>query len=430
MKKVNLGLIGIGNIGSGVISVLKKKAALLKSKLGIHIVLKTVSDIRSSARRHVAGKNIRFTTNALEIINDPDVDVVIELMGGIHPAKEYILKSLEMRKYVVTANKALLAEEGDEIFNAAKKMGVDIYFEGSVGGGIPIIRSLREGLIANQVQNIYGIINGTSNYILTKMAESGCSFKKALIDAQKMGYAERNPKLDINGVDTAHKTAILSRICFAQKIKFKDVYVEGINNIDARDIQYAAELGFCIKLLAIAKKSADSLDIRVHPTLLPKAHLLSNVQGVYNAVFINADLIGQALLYGEGAGKLPTASAVVSDVLSIAEKIGQADSFKYRNAPKQPRRKIRSINELRTRYYFRFSALDKPAVLSKISDILGRLNISIHSVIQKGRRQSLSVPIVMMTHEAKEKSIRKALSEIDKQPFIKKRTVAIRIERI
>ena len=431
IKKINLGLLGFGTIGSGVLRVLQKKAALLENKLGVRISLKRVCEVNPALVKKLKSKKVDVCKNADSILEDPQIDIVIELVGGMHPAKEYILKALRNKKHVVTANKALLAEQGEEIFKTAKENGVDVYFEASVGGGIPIIRSLREGLIADKIESVYGIINGTSNYILTRMSENGCDFKSALKEAQKRGYAEKDPHFDISGIDCAHKIAILARICFNQAVKFDDIYIEGINDIELSDLNYAEELGFCVKLLAIAKKARKGLQIRVHPCLVPKRHLLANVRGVYNAVFIKADLIGKALLQGEGAGQLPTASAIVGDVISIAQKIGmksRMDFLKIKGSKLS--KKILSMDQLLTRYYFRFTALDKPEVLSKISKILGKFKISICSVIQKGRQQSQAVPIVMMTHEAREKDIRKALSRINKLPFIKKKTVAIRVERI
>ncbi len=431
IKKINLGLLGFGTIGSGVLKVLQKKSALLENKLGVKIKLKRVCEINPTLVKKLKSIKVDVCKNADKILEDPDIDIVIELIGGIHPAKEYILKALRNKKHVVTANKALLAENGEEIFKTAKENGADVYFEASVGGGIPIIRSLREGLIANNIESIYGIINGTSNYILSAMSEGGVEFKAALKDAQVRGYAEKNPHFDISGIDCAHKIAILARICFNQKVKFTDIHIEGINDIELSDLNYAQDLGFCVKLLAIAKKAQDSLDIRVHPCLVPKGHLLANVSGVYNAVFIKADLIGRALLQGEGAGALPTASAVVGDIISIAQKIPQDSQMDLLNVKAvNMSKKIISVDELFTRYYFRFTALDKPEVLSKISSVLGKFKISIYSVIQKGRQRSQAVPIVMMTHEAREKDIRKALSQINKLPFIKKKTVAIRVERI
>lgn len=431
MKTINIGLIGFGTVGSGVVKVLRIKSEFLQRKLGIQLLLKTVCDLDLSRKRNVVIDNSLLTTNVDTVLNDKDIQIVIELIGGIQPAKEYILKALKNKKYVVTANKALLAEHGEEIFKLAKENGVDVYFEASVGGGIPIIKALREGLVSNQVENIFGIINGTSNYILSQMTQKGCDFKSALREAQEKGYAEKDPSLDINGIDSAHKIAILARMCFNQPINFKDVYVEGISEIGLNDVKYADEFGFCIKLLAIAKKAGNELEIRVHPTLLPKKHLLANINGVLNAIFITSDLTGDMLFYGQGAGQLPTASAVVSDLVDIAKEIEQRQPLNLLGLTSEAKvRPVRSIDEIETRYYIHFSAIDEPGVLSQIANILGNLKISIHSVIQKGKRQAHTVPIVMMTHEAKEKNLRLALAEIDKLPVIKRKTVAIRVERV
>ncbi len=430
MKIINVGLIGFGTIGSGVVKVFNEKTFLLE-KLGIKLALKAVCDQDITTKREVYLDEKLLTGDVNKILHDPEINIVIELMGGIHPAKEFILEALKNKKFVVTANKALLAEEGDDIFKAAKENGVDVFFEASVGGGIPIIKVLREGLIANQIESIYGIINGTSNYVLTQMYQKGCDFKTALGEAQRKGYAEKDPSLDINGIDCAHKIAILAKICFDRQISLRDVYVEGIEDIDLSDIRYADELGFCIKLLAIAKRMNNMLQLRVHPALLPKKHLLSNVYGVFNAIFINADLVGETLLVGKGAGQLPTTSSVISDLLSIAEKIGQVGCCSLLELPLDVKnKKICPMDEIEMRYYIRFSALDEPSVLSQIATILGKCNISIHSVIQQGRRQAQAVPIIMMTHEAKEKDLRQALNEIDNLPVIKRKSVAIRIERL
>ncbi len=430
MKILTIGIIGFGTIGSGVIKVIQEKASQLEKKSGLKLQLKAVCDQDITTRRNVPIEKSILTTAVDEVIKNKDVQVVVELIGGIHPAKEYILESLKNKKHVVTANKALLAEAGEEIFKTAQDNGVEIYFEASVGGGIPIIKTLREGLISNRIENIFGIINGTSNYILSEMSQNGCDFEKALQQAQDKGYAENDPALDITGLDAAHKLATLSRMCFNPQIDFKDVYVEGIENIDLSDVKYADEFGFCIKPLAIAKRAGSDLEIRVHPTLLPKKHLLSNVNGVFNAIFINTDLVGNLLLYGPGAGQLPTASAVVSDLIDVAKKIGESQPLTLLGiSPENKIKQIRPIDEIESCYYIRFSALDEPGVLSQIASILGNLKISIRSVIQKGRGQDQAVPIVMMTHASKEKNLRQALLEIHKLPVIKRKTVAIRVER-
>ncbi|MFH1062457.1 MAG: homoserine dehydrogenase [Candidatus Omnitrophota bacterium] len=431
MNKINVGLIGFGTIGCGVVKVLQQKAKILEKKLGLSINLACVCDLDIESDRGIDIDKTMLTTDVQKILNNEQIQIVVELIGGIHPAKEFILQALRNKKYVVTANKALLAEEGSEIFAAAKANEVDVYYEASVGGAIPIIRTLRDGLIADRIESVYGIINGTSNYILSQMAQKGCDFKIALREAQKKGYAESDPTLDINGVDSAHKIAILARLSFGHEVNFKDVYVEGIENIDLCDIRYAAEMGYCIKLLAIAKKIEGSVQLRVHPTLLPKKHLLANVNGVSNAILLRSDFVGEQMLHGPGAGQLPTASAVVSDIVSIAQKLQVASSQKTALLNiSSDLIQVSSMDNIETRYYFRFSALDEPAVLSQIAAVLGKNNISIYSVIQKGRRQEQSVHVVMMTHDAKEKDISQALLEINALPVIKKKSVAIRTERI
>ncbi|RKY36264.1 MAG: homoserine dehydrogenase [Candidatus Omnitrophota bacterium] len=428
MQTVNIGLIGFGTIGKGVVKILCNKQALLSEKLGVNLALKFVCDQDITTSRGVSLEKDILTTDVSKVLCDPQIQVVIELIGGIQPAKDFILKALENKKYVITANKALLAECGDEIFAAAYANGVDVYFEASVGGGIPVIKALREGLISNKVKSIYSIINGTSNYILSMMSQQGCDFKTSLKQAQDKGYAEKDPDLDINGLDSAHKIAILSRMCFRQKIEFKDIFVQGISNIALDDIRYAEELEFKIKLLAIAKQNEEYLDVRVHPAFLPKKHLLSNVEGVFNAVFINTDLAGEMLFYGRGAGELPTASAVVSDFCDIVKRLSLPQALDQQDVDLKARiKKVSTITDISTRYYIRFLAVDEPGVLAKIANILGRLRISIHSVMQKGRRQS-GVPIVMMTHKAKEADVQEALIQMNSLNVIKAAPVVIRIE--
>ncbi|MBU1043678.1 MAG: homoserine dehydrogenase [Candidatus Omnitrophica bacterium] len=431
MNKINLGLIGFGTIGSGVVKILQQKAKVFGKKLGLNICLASICDLDIDSTRGLDIDRNILTSDVQKILNDDNIQIIIELIGGIHPAKEFIIQALKNKKYVVTANKALLAEEGAEIFEVAKANGVDVYYEASVGGAIPIIRTLRDGLVADRIETVYGIINGTCNYILSQMAQKGCDFKIALREAQKKGYAESDPTLDINGGDSAHKIAILARLSFGHEVDFKDVYFEGIENIDLCDIRYAAEMGYCIKLLAIAKKTEGSVQLRVHPTLLPKKHLLANVEGISNAIVLRSDFVGEQMLHGPGAGQLPTASAVVSDIISIAQKMQVSLTQNNCLVNIDPEKlKVNAIDNIETRYYFRFSALDEPAVLSQIAAILGKNNISIYSVIQKGRRQEQSVHVVMMTHDAREKDIAQALLEINDLPVIKRKSVAIRTERI
>ena len=431
MEKINVGLLGLGTVGSGVATTLLNRREFLTRRTGIPLVLKKVC-VRHPRRSRPVRIDPRLVTgNPTAILEDPDIHIVVELMGGIHPAKELVLKAIENGKPVVTANKALLAHEGEAVFRAAAKKGVDLYFEASVAGGIPIIKSLREGLIGNDLEVLYGILNGTTNFILTEMARGdGRSFQSSLKEAQDRGYAERNPSLDIKGIDTAHKLAILTLLGFGKAIHPGDIYVEGIQNVTANDVRYAHDFGYTIKLLGIAKRDGDVLEVRVHPTLLPKNHLLSNVSGVHNAVFVKGDLTGELVLYGQGAGRLPTTSAVVADLIDVARNL------KY-NAPQRvppPQvtsriRRVRRVGEIEGRYYFRFSCIDRPGVLSKIARILGDHRISIASVVQKDRRREHIVPVVMMTHDARERDVQAAFNEIDRLPTIRRRSILIRMER-
>ncbi len=428
MRKINVGLIGFGTIGSGVVEVLRKRRALLKQKGGVDVAIKKICDKDLKRRRPVKVKRSILTKAIGDILYDPEIDIVVELIGGIRPAKDIILGAIRQGKHVVTANKALLAEAGREIFDLANECGVTIRYEGSVGGGIPIIRALREGFIANKVDLIYGIINGTSNFILTNMSEEGVEFRASLDMAKKKGYAEKSPHLDISGMDSTHKLAILALLGFGLPVKPRHIYTEGIENIEQGDIQYSAELGYSIKLLAIAKRAQDELELRVHPTLIPKTHLLAGVNGIYNAIYVKGDLLGESLFYGKGAGKYPTSSSVAGDIMSIAKDIsiglGRVSNIGFKRVVKR----AKSFGDIRTRYYIRFSAIDKPGVLARISGILGRRGISIASVTQKERERAKVVPIVMMTHKARESSMQVALKEIDRLGIIKKKSVRIRIE--
>ncbi|MFA5085382.1 MAG: homoserine dehydrogenase, partial [Candidatus Omnitrophota bacterium] len=344
------------------------------------------------------------------------------------PAKDIILEALRNGKHVVTANKALLAEAGNEVFALANKLSLNVAFEASVGGGIPIIKSLKESFIANKFDLVYGIVNGTSNFILSRMAEGPISFKDALRIAQDKGYAEPDPYLDISGMDSSHKLSIMALLAFGVSARPSDIYTEGITEIESGDIQYARELGYSVKLLAIAKRSGDLVELRVHPTMIPKSHLLANVSGVYNAIFVKGDLIGENLFYGQGAGALATSSAVVSDIVDIARSISCCGKVAGPGTFRKNVKNIKSISDVGTRFYMRFSATDRPGVLAKISGILGKHNISIASVTQKEKKSSNVVPIVMITHEALEFDMAKALKEIDGLSAIKKKTVKIRME--
>jgi len=432
MEQIHVGIIGFGTVGTGVIRILQENARLLEERLGASIVLKRIADLNITSDRAVKVNPALLTPNAADIINDPEISILVELIGGLEPARTFILQGIDQGKHIVTANKALLAVHGVEIFKAADERGVDIGFEGSVGGGIPIIRSMREGLAANRIQVIFGILNGTSNYILTEMTHKGERFEDVLKRAQDLGYAEADPALDVEGIDTAHKLSLLISLAYGVQVKLKDIYTEGITRITPLDIEHAKELGYHIKLLAIAKSDGGAIEARVHPTLLPADHLLSSVNGPFNAIFVKGDAVGSTLFYGAGAGMLPTGSAVVSDLLDIGRNIrlGMKQRVPILSYHRQYLRQgeIKNIHDIKSTYYLRFTVVDRPGVLSRISGILGDLDISIASVIQKGRRVEKAVPIYMVTHEARESNMQKALQVIDRLPVTVDKTMLIRIE--
>jgi len=432
MKKIHIGLLGFGTVGSGMVKILLENREVIESRLGASLALKRIAVHDLERDRGVAVDASLLTTDVETVIDDPEVDIVVELIGGYEPAKSFILRAIENGKQVVTANKALLAAYGNEIFSAASQRGVEVGFEASVGGGIPLIRSIKESLVANHIQSLFGILNGTANYILTKMTDQRIPFSEVLKEAQALGYAEADPTFDIEGIDTAHKLTILLAIAYGVPIDFDAVYTEGISNVTPLDIKFIKEFGYRIKLLAISKDDGGAVEARVHPTLIPDDSMLANVNEAYNALYVKGDAVGNVMLYGAGAGMMPTGSAVVSDLVDVARNIlrgavARVPSVGYQAAGTKARR-IKSIEELKTEYYFRFSAEDRPGVLSKISGILGKHQISIKSVHQKGRDLVGAVPIVTITHEAKEAAVRKALSEIDQLEVVKDKTVLIRIE--
>jgi homoserine dehydrogenase len=432
MKTINLGLIGFGTIGTGVIRLLQESSELIQMRLGAKLVLKKVADLDVTTLRQVTVEKELLTTDAKAILNDPEISIVIELIGGYEPARSFMLEAIRKKKHVITANKALLAAYGNEIFQAAEEEGVDIGFEASVGGTIPIIKTLKESLVANRIKSIFGIMNGTSNYILSKMTDEGKSFDVVLKEAQELGFAEADPTFDIEGIDTAHKLAITLSLAYGKRVKLEDLYREGISGISQQDIDFASELGYRIKLLAIAIQRGDTIEARIHPTMIPLDHLLANVNGNFNAFHFVGDASGTVFLYGQGAGMMPTASAVIADVIDVSRNIVKGISGRV------PARSLRenvindielmSFEEIFTNYYFRFSALDRPGVLSKISGILGENNISIAAVIQKGRQAAGPVPIVMTTHKSQEKDVQKAITAIDQLDIIHGKTIVIRIE--
>lgn len=432
MRKINIGLIGFGNVGSGVVKILRDKKYFLSQKLGVEINVSKICDKDIVSKRMVRIDKVLLTGDAREIINDPQIDIVVELIGGLHPAKEYIMEALKKGKHIVTANKALLAQDGRELFSFALDRGKSIYFEASVGAGIPIIKSLREGLVANKFYSIFGIVNGTSNFILSQMSHKTCTFNEALKEAKLKGFAEKDPALDIEGIDSAHKLILLTYLCFGRWVNPSDIFIEGISQISLADVNYASELGFEIKLLAIAKKVGSELEVRVHPTFIAKTHLLSSVTGIFNAIYVLSDLAGSLLFYGQGAGQMSAASAVVSDLADLTQDI-KAGFFRptLNIVLDKSIKKLRNIDEIESRYYIRFLVEDRPGVLAKISGILAKFGISIASVTQKeSSRTAQSVPVVMIIHEAKEKHLRAALKMIDRLDMIKQKSVAIRMEEV
>ena len=431
MKKdgINIGIIGFGIVGSGTAKVLLANKDILNERLGFKLNLSRIADLDITTDRGIKIPEGVLTTDVNQLFNDPEIDIVVELIGGIKPAKDFILKAIQNGKHVVTANKALLATHGTEIFNAAREKGVEVGFEASVAGAIPIIKVMKEGLVANRIKAIYGIINGTSNYILTKMTDENVEFADALKEAQALGYAEADPTFDIEGIDTAHKLTILATLSYGIPLSFSSVHIEGISKITAQDINFASELGYKVKLLAITKETDGEIELRVHPTMLPKDYLIAKVDGPFNAIYVEGDATGSTMYYGRGAGSIPTGSAVVSDIADIARNIQKNALGRVPTIPNiSGEVRIRKMDDITSRYYFRFSALDKPGVLSKISGILGNHNISITSVIQKGRMVGEAVPLVVLTHEAKEKDMRLAIEEIDKLPVVMSKTVIIRVE--
>ena len=430
MKKIQVGLIGFGTVGSGLAEVLLAQQERIEKRSNLSIKLTKVADIAiENLPPQFAG--MELTKNADDLFNDPDIDIVVELIGGIEPAKTFMLKAIEAGKHVVTANKALISQEGADIFAAAAEKNVEVGFEASVGGGIPVIKALKEGLVANKIQSIMGIMNGTANYILTRMTDEGIPFAEVLKDAQDLGFAEADPTYDIEGIDTAHKLAILVMMSYGMNIKLDDIAIEGITKIEPIDIEFAREFGCRIKLLAISRNHGDHVEARVHPTMVPEKHLLASINGAYNAIHFNGDAVENVLLYGQGAGKMPTGSAVAADIVDIARNI-QADSINRVPAlsylPTEfCDRRISTMEELACPYYFRISAKDEPGVLAAIAGILSKHGISIESVIQKGRQEKGPVSIVMRTHTAKEASVTKALHDIDALDFVTNDTVKIRI---
>ena len=429
-KSINVGIIGFGTVGTGTARILIENAEIIKRRLGAPVVLKMISDLDIKRDRGIHLGEVKLTSDVKDIINNPGIDIVVELIGGYKPAKEFILEAIKNKKHVVTANKALLAVHGEEIYSAAEKSGVTVGYEASVAGGIPILAAVRNGLAANNIKSIYGIVNGTCNYILTLMTSAGRKFDEVLKEAQAKGYAEADPTFDIEGIDSAHKLAVLTMLAFGTPVRFDDIYTEGISKITPLDIDFARDLGYKIKLLAITKTVNGEIEARVHPTMLPETYPIATVDGVFNALSVVGDAVGSTMFYGRGAGDMPTGSAVVSDIIDIGRDLlaGCTDRSPVTAFRERRQLKIRKMDDITSCYYLRFSVLDKPGVMSRITGVLGKNSISISSMIQKGRKADEAVPVVMMTHEAIEHNIRKALAEIDTMDCVAGATCVIRVE--
>jgi homoserine dehydrogenase len=434
MQTVHIGLIGLGTVGTGVVQILQQQAEQITARLGARLVLQRVATRHPERPRAVQLLASQVTTDAFELINDPEIAIIVELIGGYEPARTYILEALRQGKHVVTANKALLAQHGPEIFQMASTLGCDIGFEASVGGGIPIIRAIKEGFVANQFLSISGIINGTANYILSRMSDQGLDFQDALKEAQELGYAEADPTFDVEGIDAAQKLALLTSLAFGSWVTHEDIYTEGITRLTQLDIAYARELGYRVKLLALTKLVDGRLDVRVHPALVAAESWLANVNGVYNAISLRGDAVGRQMLIGRGAGALPTGSAVVGDLVDVARNLLKGCHNRVPPQAYQAQRlhhvPLYDMNEVVCGYYLRFQVADQPGVLASIAGVLGKHDISIESVIQKGRghEHGASVSVVMMTHEAQERSVRQALQVIDTLPSVRGETMCIRVE--
>jgi len=431
MKQINIGLVGVGTVGGGVVKLLSQELEFLRNDLGIPITLKRIADKVTSRFAELPVGNAICTGNAQDIINDEEIDVVIELVGGMTFAKDLIVSALSKGKHVITANKALIAEQGPAIFELADKNGVSLQFEAAVGGGMPVIKTIREALVGNEITSVKTIINGTCNYILTEMTQKGQLFDAVLKNAQRNGYAETDPTLDIGGGDSGHKVAIMASLIYNGYVPFEKIYIEGITEITKEDIEFAAELGYTIKLLGIINKAPDDdrIDVRVHPTMLHNKHILASVSDVFNAVLLDGNAVGPILLYGRGAGELPTASSVLSDIVDVALNIasGAPRRIPMRYYRHDNELSIKPIDEVETRYYLCFWVADKPKVLASIAALLGEYSISIASVLQKESREESCVPVIMLTHKVLEKNIRAALTAIEKMDYVKKKTRLIRI---
>ena len=435
MKQLNVGILGLGTVGGGTYTVLKRNAAEITRRTGVHIKVVQVADKNTKRINDLTNGEVDVTDDAFAVVSNPEVDVVVELIGGYTIAKDLILKAIENKKHVVTANKALIAVHGNEIFSAAQKMNVMVAFEAAVAGGIPIIKALREGLTANRNEWVAGILNGTTNYILTEMRDKGLAYQDVIGEAQRLGYAEADPTFDVEGIDAAHKLVIMSAIAFGMPLKFNEAYTEGITKLQQADIGYAEELGYKVKLLGITKRTESGVELRVHPTLIPAKRLVANVDGAMNAVVVQGDAVGPTLYYGAGAGAEPTASAVIADLIDIARLKDVSPSQRTPFLSYQPEHvedlPVIAIDDVCTAFYIRLKATDKPGVMAAITKILADLKISIDAMIQKEPATATNeADIVILTHAMLEKNMNLAIDEIESLPAVVGEIVKIRMETL
>lgn len=432
MKEIQVGLLGFGTVGSGVVRLLQQNFSPVRQKLGATLTLKRIAVRDTGKQRGVSLEPGVLTDDFTSVLADPDISIIIELIGGYSPAREYVLAAIENGKHVVTANKALLALHGEEIYAAAARKRVEVRYEAAVGGGIPVLSAIKGNMAANRFRTVFGILNGTSNYILTRMTREGAEFATALKNAQELGYAEADPTFDIQGIDTAHKLCLLVTLCFGTRIDFKDIHTEGIASVTALDIEFARRFGYRIKLLAIGKRDGDQVEARVQPTMVPVDDPLAAIDGVYNAIRVSGDYAGTVMFTGRGAGMEPTASAVVGDLMAIARNllvgVGRRSAplgFLEEEILSLP---VKPVGETSSKYYLRFSVPDKPGMLAKIAGALGENGVSIKSVIQTAQRHGEAVPVVIVTHEAREREVRKALEMIQALDITAEKTTLLRIE--
>jgi homoserine dehydrogenase len=435
MKPINVGLLGIGTVGGGTWTVLTRNQQEITRRAGRPIEITVVADKNLALAREVTGGACRLTDDAFSVVCDPNVDIVVELIGGCGIAKELVLKAIENGKHVVTANKALLAVHGNEIFAAAQAKGVMVAFEAAVAGGIPIIKALREGLTANRIQWIAGIINGTTNFILSEMREKGLPFDVVLKEAQRLGYAEADPTFDIEGIDAGHKLTIMSAIAFGIPMQFDKAHIEGISKLEAEDIKYAEQLGYRIKLLGITRRAANGIELRVHPTLIPAKRLLANVEGAMNAVLVKGDAVGSSLYYGKGAGAEPTASAVIADLVDVTRMHTADPEHRVPHLAFQPDAvadiPVLPMAEVETSYYLRLRVEDKPGVLADITRILADQQISIDAMLQREPGEGEGeTDIIILTHVCREKAADAAIAKIETLPVVKRKVIRLRLEEL